>query len=64
MSVAYERGTGHPNLLIVNHSHRLEIPTVSMQEKHRIKLFIRIPQDEYPEKANSGEKLIHFGLPI
>lgn len=65
MSFNYEkRGLGYPNVRIVNKPGHIEIPTVVMQEKFGIRLFIRIPQPEYPENASPGDKLFHFGLPI
>ena len=65
MSFNYEkRGAGYPNIRIVNRSGHIEIPTVVMQEKFGIKLFIRISQLEYPENAVPGDRLVHFGLPI
>lgn len=65
MSINYERrGAGYPNIFISTRSSQIEIPTTTIQEKFGIKLFIRIPQLEYPENAVSGDKLVHFGLPI
>ena len=64
MSISYERGTGYPNIRIALKTSHIEVPTRIMQEKFGIKLFIRIPQPEYPENAVEGDRLIHFGLPI
>jgi len=65
MSFNYEkRGAGYPNIRIVNKPNPIEIPTAVMQEKYGIKLFIRIPQFEYPEDAAPSIKIVHFGLPI
>ncbi len=65
MSINYERrSAGYPNIFVSTKSSQIEIPTTIMQERFGIKLFIRIPQFEYPENAVLGDKLIHFGLPI
>lgn len=64
MSIRYERGTGYPNIRIAVKTNQIEVPTRIMQEKYGIRLFIRIPQLEYPKKVVEGDKLIHFGLPI
>lgn len=65
MSFNYEkRGMGYPNIRIANKPSPIEIPTAVMQEKYGIKLFIRIPQLEYPEDVVPGVRIVHFGLPI
>ncbi len=59
-----ERSTGYHNIRIAVNSSQIEVPVKAMQEKFGIKLFIRIPELEYPEEAVIGKRLIHFGLPI
>ncbi len=64
MSTNFERSAGYSNIRIAGKSGQIEIPTQIMQERFRIKLFIRIPQAEYPESAVGGNTVTHFGLPI
>lgn len=61
----YERGTREsPYLLVAKKDGHIKIPRIALQEKFGIKLFIRIPFDEYPHKVKPGDRLFHFGLPI
>lgn len=63
MSIYHDRSADCTDAYLLSASGPITLPRAEVLGQFGVKAFIRIAQNEYPEDAAIGDRLVHFNLP-